>query len=241
MGKARLSELRETLPPPSDDVFDREADEFMEDLELFMTTECNQRGVEGVGFEVGFGTGAWSSAEDAMEPLSNVEPVAIKLRPGRIIRLRGRIDRINRLEDGSYEIVDYKTGKFWRDGWKGMFVQGTRLQHALYSIAARFVLAASGKKDPVIKQASYLFPTVRGWNTRFDIPQDDGKKVLGVLNDLCDVIAAGAFVHADNDEACKWCDYSAACGREPFNRSTVKLSSPATDVLSSFRRLKEHE
>ena len=164
-----------------------------------------------------------------MEPLSNVEPVAIELRPGRHIRLRGRIDRINRLEDGSFEIVDYKTGKFWRDSWKGVFVQGTRLQHALYSIAARWLLAARGEKNPAIKQASYLFPTERGWDKRLDIPQDEGTKVLGVLNDLCDVIASGSFVHADNEWACKWCQFSAACGREPFQCSTAKVK------LSGYR------
>jgi ATP-dependent helicase/nuclease subunit B len=241
MGEARLRQLRDEMPPPSDEVFDREANEFMHDLELFMTGQRNEHGVEGIGFEVAFGIGPSTAKEDSIEPLSNIEPVAIKLRPGRVIRLRGRIDRINRLADGSYEIVDYKTGKFWRKGLKGMFAQGTRLQHALYSIAAQWLLTARGKKNAEIRHAAYLFPTERGWYQRFDIPQDGGKKVLGVLNDLCDVIEAGAFVHADESESCKWCEFSAACGREPFDCSATKLSSPATVVLGSFRRLKEHE
>jgi RecB family exonuclease len=157
------------------------------------------------------------------------------------VSLRGRIDRINQLADGSYEIVDYKTGKFWRKGLKGMFAQGTRLQHALYSIAAQWLLTARGEKNAEIRHAAYLFPTERGWYQRFDIPQDGGKKVLGVLNDLCDVIEAGAFVHAEESESCKWCEFSAACGREPFGCSSTKLASPTTVALGSFRRLKEHE
>ncbi len=215
--------------------------EFMHDLELFMTGQRNENGIEGIGFEVGFGTGQYTASEDSIEPLSNTEPVAIALRPGRVIRLRGRIDRINQLADGSYEIVDYKTGKFWRPGWKGVFAQGTRLQHALYSIAARWLLNARGKKNVQIRHAAYLFPTERGWYQRFEIPQDGGKRVLDVLNDLCDVIEAGAFVHAAESESCKWCEFSAACGRERFDCAATKLASPATDVLGSFRRLKEHD
>ena len=241
MGEARLRQLRDEMPPPSDEVFDREANEFMHDLELFMTGQCKEQGIEGIGFEVGFGTGQYTASEDSIEPLSNTEPVAIALRPGRVIRLRGRIDRINQLADGSYEIVDYKTGKFWRPGWKGVFAQGTRLQHALYSLAAHWLLNARGKKNVQIRHAAYLFPTERGWYQRVEILQDGGKQVLGVLNDLCDVIEAGAFVHAAESESCKWCEFSAACGRERFDCAATKLASPATDVLGSFRRLKEHE
>lgn len=241
MGEDRLNELKEELPPPSEEVFSREREEFLDDLELFMKGECSQTGVEGVGFEVGFGSSRQFSDEDRLEPLSNVEPVAIDLGQSRVIRLRGRIDRINRLSDGSYEIVDYKTGKFWQKAWKGAFVQGTRLQHALYSIAARWLIGSRQKGKPRILHAAYIFPTIRGWDQRVEIPQDDGQAVREVLNDLCDTLSSGAFIHTSEEEDCKWCDFAAACGKQSFECSGSKLDATDSAVLDSFRRLKEHE
>jgi len=241
MGEDRLNQLKEELPPPSEEVFSSEREEFLDDLELFMKRECGETDVEGVGFEVGFGSSRHFSAEDKLEPLSDVEPVAIELGKDRVIRLRGRIDRINRLSDGSYEIVDYKTGKFWQNAWTGIFVQGTRLQHALYSIAARWLIGARQKAKPRIIQAAYIFPTIRGWDKRVDIPQDDEEAVRNVLNDLCDTLASGAFIHTSEEQNCKWCDYAAACGKESFECSGSKLEVSNATVLESFRRLRKHE
>ena len=242
MTKTRLSQLKAELPPPSEDVFARESEEFMDDVELFMQGQCRLKGVEGIGFEVGFGSGKYFSSDDRVEPLSNVEPLAIDLGSGRQIRLRGRIDRINRLSDGSYEIVDYKTGGFWRDNWKkGTFLHGTRLQHALYSLAAQWLIGAREKAKVRIKHAVYLFPTRKGWDSSVSIAQDDGRGVRNVLNDLCDTIAGGTFIHTPKDGDCKWCDYAAACGPARFESSSTKFDEPRIVVLKSFRKLRSHE
>ena len=44
--------------------------------------------------------------------------------------ISGRIDRIDKVGADSFEVLDYKTGGFWRDNWRGTFRGGRRLQHA---------------------------------------------------------------------------------------------------------------
>ncbi len=85
--------------------------------------------------------------------------------PGKRVRLRGRIDRIDRLADGGYEVTDYKTGGFWRPSWTGWFGGGRQLQHALYALAAVELLRAT---DPGARVAAsgYYFPTVKGGGER---------------------------------------------------------------------------
>ena len=58
-------------------------------------------------------------------------------------------------------MVDYKTGGFWRDEWKGTFAGGTRLQHALYGLAAVKLLQARVKK-PKVTGGVYYFPRRKG-------------------------------------------------------------------------------
>ena len=236
MGRARLHELKALLPPPSDEVFARESEELLHDLELFIAAECDDRGVEGVGFEVTFGA-RW---DEAAEDLDDERPVAIPVAGRRRILLRGRIDRINRLEDGSYEVVDYKTGGFWRPDWGGVFAGGTRLQHALYSAAATQLLQARDKGARVIR-GSYAFPTARGWKSRVEFRREQAKGLSRVLGDLADVIASGAFIHAPEEDSCKWCDFGAACGKEPTARAAAKLEASTSGVLESYRRLQQHE
>jgi ATP-dependent helicase/nuclease subunit B len=235
MGRARLNDLKELLPPPSDEVFARESEEFLHDLELFIAAECADRGVEGVGFEVTFG----ARSDEPNEDLADERPVAIPVAGRRRILLRGRIDRINRLNDGSYEVVDYKTGVFWRDDWGGVFAAGTRLQHALYSAAATQLLQAR-EKGARVTRASYVFPTARGWRNRVEIRQERAKGVSRVLGDLADVIGSGAFIHAPDEGSCKWCEFGAACGKGPIARAAAKLEASTSDMLESYRRLQQH-
>ena len=48
-----------------------------------------------------------------------------------------------------------------------------------------------------------------------------------VLADLRDVIASGLFVHAQSDDACKWCDFGPACGRDAAARAAAKSGDAA--------------
>jgi ATP-dependent helicase/nuclease subunit B len=238
LGKSRLNELKSELPPPSEDIFARESEEFLYDLELFMAEECARRGAEGVAFEVNFGS---SYNDEGADHLGGPDPLAIRLGAGKRILLRGRIDRINQLEDGSYEVIDYKTGGFWRTDWTGVFAGGTRLQHALYGLAASELLQSADGSKACVSHSAYVFPTARGARNRVQITQAEGKPVKRVLNELCDVIGSGAFLHASDEGACKWCDFGAACGQAPATNAIVKLEASGNNALESYRRLREYE
>ncbi|MEO8260498.1 MAG: PD-(D/E)XK nuclease family protein, partial [Acidobacteriota bacterium] len=139
LGKARLEELRVEMPPPSEEVFERECREVLADLELFLLEECDRDPTRTpVGLEVSFGRAVSEDEDDdEREALDQAEPVVVELGGGRTFKLAGRIDRIDRTGETTFEIVDYKTGGYYAKKWaSGVFSGGSRLQHALYGVAA---------------------------------------------------------------------------------------------------------
>jgi hypothetical protein len=92
---------------------------------------------------------------------SDVTTVPVTLPDGRLLRFRGKADRVDRGDDGTIRIVDYKTGK--TDDFKGLSENdpdrhGTKLQLVIYGIAAR--LHADEIAVPV--HAEYWFVSRRG-------------------------------------------------------------------------------
>jgi hypothetical protein len=237
-GRERLDQLTIELPPPSGDVHARESREFLDDLDAFLIAECEGRhGADPVGFEVAFGI-PLDEAEG--EPLASSAPHVLDLGDTRRLVLHGWIDRINRLAPGEYEVVDYKTGGFWAPDWKGEFAGGTRLQHAIYGVAAAPLLKPIDPKARVIR-GRYLFPAVKGHGRFVKLDAPPKAKLIEVLRDLADVIGAGAFVSADADNTCKWCDFAAACHPDAVEGMARKRENPDNTVLEPYRRLRSHE
>ena len=74
---------------------------------------------------------------------SRRSPFVIELGDGRTLRVSGKIDRIDRREDGSLVLRDYKTGRAPKDDG-GTFRGGRQLQIPFYILAAR---RSSGPDD----------------------------------------------------------------------------------------------
>jgi ATP-dependent helicase/nuclease subunit B len=236
LGLAALAAQRALVPPPSDGVYEREERELLHDLTLFLKFEaedCVRR--TPIGFEVGFG-GATEG-----EALGRREPITIDLGDGLRFKLRGRIDRLDKLADGTYEAVDYKTGSaFLPGGLDATFAGGRQLQHALYALAAVELLRGTDPQAAVV--GSYYFPTRRGTRARQVRPASTQAKAADVLRDLFDLLAAGAFVHTpDEDEDCRFCDFSRACGRKAAERAKVKIGQADSAALEPYRKLNAHE
>ena len=70
------------------------------------------------------------------------------------------------------------------------------------------------------------------------IPTQSIARVGAVLGDLREVIANGLFVHAPDEESCKWCDYGHACGQNAAERAEAKQADPK---LAPFAKLVAHE
>ncbi len=225
-GKARLEELRVEMPPPSEEVFDRECRDFLADLELFLLEECDREPTRTpVGLEVSFGYAIDEDENGEREALAQEDPILVDLGMGLTFKLAGRIDRIDQIGDATFEIIDYKTGGYYAPKWaSGVFSGGSRLQHALYGLAAVQLLRRKYKGAKVAR-GTYYFPSAKGGKERRSIDTPSKAALAGVLTDLRGVIASGTFIHASDEEACKFCDLGAACGAsDALGRVETKLS-----------------
>lgn len=243
-GEERLDQLRAELPPPSDEVYTRERTEFLDDLDAFLAAECDGwHGSSPVGIEVSFG---YPGGGDE-EPLARTEPFVLEVGRSRRLRVRGRIDRINRLSPGKYEVIDYKTGGYYGPAWEGAFAGGTRLQHALYGQAATRLIQAHGWSGEVVR-SRYVFPAVRGYRRSKRIEAPTPATLTAVLRDLADAIGGGAFALSDERQGCAFCEFAEAChpddpdglGKEG-TRALRKVRNTGNHVLDAYRRLRSHD
>ena len=229
----RLHELNEEMPAATPEIFERESKDFVADVELFLAAEASQSDSTPIGFEVSFGR----PLEDSSEPLARPEPVELDLGDGLVIRIAGRIDRIDKIGRTTFEVLDYKTGGYWRDGWKGIFDGGRRLQHALYGLAAVALLKAR-YKNPTVEAGVYYFPTHKGRQERHTIKAPPFADTADVMRDLRSVIVNGEFSQSSNEKDCKFCSYGRGCAVYPNGQIELKLEDPK---LEDYERLGKHD
>ena len=73
-------------------------------------------------------------------------------------------------------------------------------------------------------------------------PVSTQAQAADVLRDLFDLLAAGAFVHTpDEDEDCRFCDFSRACGQNAAERADLKIEQADNATLEAYRKLNAHE
>ena len=233
LAKDALDRLNREMPPATAEILDRESRDLLADVELFLEGEAEATdGAEPIGFEVSFGRPLGENEEE----LARAEPVEISLGNGLTFRVAGRIDRIDKIGPSEFRIVDYKTGGYYPPAWRGVFDGGRRLQHALYGLAA-VELLRTRYKNATVTGAEYYFPSHKGRRERKHIPAPSLATTAAVLGDLRELIVNGAFVHAHDKKACKWCDYEAACGGSVHAQAKGKLDDAK---LIALGRLAAH-
>ena len=230
--EARLAELHREMPAATPEILDRESRDFLADIDLFLDSECASSTSTPIGFEVSFGR----PLGDALEPLARADAVAIDLGKGLTFRIAGRIDRIDQVGPGAFEVIDYKTGGYWRDAGTGSFNGGRRLQHALYGLAAVELLRGQ-HRNPKVIAGVYYFSSHKGRQERVRIAAPARGAIATVLADLRDLISQGGFVHASGEDDCRYCDYSAACGGDVQEQAAAKLHDAR---LIAYGRLAAH-
>ncbi len=161
---------------------------------------------------------------------------SISLGNGLTLRVAGRIDRINEVGEAAFEVLDYKTGGYWRDSWKGVFDGGRRLQHALYGLAAVELLRASHEK-PKVRGGVYYHSSHKGRGERVRFGAPALALVGAVLADLREVITSGHFTRTGDEDDCKYCDFVAACDGRANAQAHDKLDDAKGEA---FRRLANH-
>jgi DNA helicase-2/ATP-dependent DNA helicase PcrA len=113
--------------------------------------------------------------------------------------VRGRVDRVDRLPDGDYELIDYKTGE--RKTEEDL---DSDLQLALYRMAAREawdIEAAYASYDYVLDAEKVAAPT----------KPDDAERVERTVVTVGEGVLSQDFEPRPSPSVCSWCDYRLVC------------------------------
>ncbi len=113
--------------------------------------------------------------------------------------VRGRVDRVDRLADGDYELIDYKTGE--RKTEEDL---DSDLQLALYRLAAREawdIEAAYASYDYVLDAEKIPAPT----------RPDDAERVQRTVVTVGEGVLSQDFEPRPSPGVCGWCDYRLIC------------------------------
>jgi ATP-dependent helicase/DNAse subunit B len=203
LADAELEALAAKSPPLFTALWERECESFRALLLSWLRREADPRSnTTPMHFEVGFGPNVPPTEG---EP-HLAAPVEIDLNDGRVLRVSGRIDRIDRAADGTLVLRDYKTGKAPRDDGR-VFRGGGQLQIPFY------VLAAARLFPGQRVSRAFLDYVNGGRDVALDLDAVRGEGFAALLREMAGTIGAGIFVQEPS--ACTWCDFKAVCGPQP--------------------------
>ncbi|MPZ87547.1 MAG: hypothetical protein GEU81_05615 [Nitriliruptorales bacterium] len=210
--RARLRELAETACDDAERrgvtghalLWNRDRRRIVLDLERFVDHDDDRRASSGLtpcGAEHPFGM-----------PTGTSGPIRIDLGDGRIVEVRGRIDRIDTAIDGGVTVVDYKTGSTYNYRELGdaqPLGDGSRLQLAIYGLAAQ---AAHPHASRV--RSEYWFVSTRGEFKRigYELTDEIEAHLRQALRVAIDGITAGHFPMRPPEPGwrrfteCRFCD-----------------------------------
>src|SRR4051794_12066662 len=113
--------------------------------------------------------------------------------------LRGRVDRVDKRADGSYELIDYKTGKsktedeLREDVQLSLYQMGARESWRLETSAQSYFYVLTGEKVPVQHSPEEL------------------ERVKATVAEIADGIMKQEFEPKPSPEICSFCDYRIIC------------------------------
>jgi DNA helicase-2/ATP-dependent DNA helicase PcrA len=113
--------------------------------------------------------------------------------------LRGRVDRVDRRPDGSYELIDYKTGKskteqeLREDVQLSLYQMGAREAWRLETSAQSYFYVLTGEKVPV------------------EHSEEELERVKGTVTEIAGGILKQDFEPTPSPDVCGFCDYRIIC------------------------------
>jgi len=185
----------------------------------------------GQQFELAFGLAGSRAADDPHDRASRDEPVTIET-PAGPIRLRGRIDRIDRIEsdlgDGLV-VVDYKTGRL--PAPKDI-AEGRAIQIPLYALAAEALLgetALGGLYQRIADEPARRFCSAVHVDRRAlkanDAYPDTLAATLAAVGRTVRAMAAGRFDALPTHDCPRGCAFREICHYAP-QRALLKTAEP---------------
>ena len=82
----------------------------------------------------------------------------------------------------------------------------------------------------------YYFSSHKGRQERVRIPAPEQAAIARVLADLRELIVQGAFVHSPNEDDCRFCDYTAACGEDVHQQAKAQTGGRQVEGVWEARR-----
>lgn len=158
-------------------------------------------------FEVSLGMNRVGSGS----PIDDEEPVSITLPGGKTIRAKGRVDRVDEKGANHFSVWDYKLGSAYGYNANAPFLQGRRIQSVLYLNMMDTAIRRKLDAKAVIERFGYFFPTIRALGLRYEWDAKTLAAGMTILERLCLMLGAGAFLATNNHEDCKFCDYQDVC------------------------------
>lgn len=166
--------------------------------------------------------------------------VEVQLGDGRVVKVRGKADRVDRRADGTLVVIDYKTGSegtYKTLNHEAPVTAGTHLQLPIYAYAARAAYGESGTHV----EAYYWF-VGRGRNQRigYDVDASVDRVFAGAVRSIVDGIEAGAFPAVPAEPAptpfisCPFCDPDGMGTTDRWREWERKFAAPE---LEGFRSL----
>jgi ATP-dependent helicase/nuclease subunit B len=225
MAEEGLENLVAGSPPRFTLLWEREKRSFRRcALEWLKREAANAKRSRPAHFEVGFGLGESPEGGEPHDP----EPIEIPLGGDRTLRVSGKIDRIDRRDDGLV-LRDYKTGRAPKDDGR-IFRGGRQLQIPFYILATERAFP----KEKVTE--AFLDYVDAGRQVAFDPAVARGDTLRDLLGSLVDLIAGGVFVQ--EPAACDWCDFKPVCGPRGLlqRRQQIKIRDRN---LQSYLRLRD--
>jgi ATP-dependent helicase/nuclease subunit B len=191
----------------------RDRRRILADLDRTLRDDSDHRAIHGtspLAVELAFG-------------FDGADPVPVPLPDGRVLRIRGRADRVDLGTDGRLHVVDYKTGgngAFTKLSQADPILGGTKLQLPIYGLAGRL---HHGRPDAPVR-AEYWFVTRKGKFDRrgYDVTDEVLEETVGVLATIVEGIEAGVFPpHPDAHTSTRfWIDCHAC---DPDGLGTTEL------------------
>lgn len=193
-----IARWRELVPPPGEAVFEMESAELRAAALAFLEME---RELHGRGERA-----RWLHPEYAFG--RDGPPGLYELGGGIAIAVRGIVDRVDELPDGTLRVIDYKTGRpsrYARGRKHGPFNGGRNLQPALYSAAVAQLMQRE------VSRFEYRFPTARGGNEIVPYDSAELHEVRELLDEMLGHVRDGTFVPTTDSGDCTFCDYLDPC------------------------------
>ena len=227
LARERTEAQKDVTPVTHEAAYRADVERLEQAAEIFLNVEERQQNTQPVGFEVSFGFGQSGALDSA-------EPVSVRLTEEVALRLRGRIDRVDRVE-GGYAIWDYKSGSAHGYGASELSRAGSYLQWALYAYVLDEILARKGEPDRVV-QSGYFFTTAREYGKRVGPPLLARHELGDLLQPLFQLVADGHFLHVQKKaqgDHCTYCEFHRLCASESVTPSKWKKIVPEAAAQSA--------